>query len=189
MLNHPTSYRLFTIVSMASAGETDEDRPRDFLNDLMRAIDREVTRQAALAVERSGIRGLTPAHGRLMAELEPSGTRPSQLAARLGVTKAAVGQLLVKLEKKGLIVRVRDPDDGRAVIVRPTEKAKTAYRTARTALVAIEKEWRARLGDANAIALERSLLSLKAWLDETANPIRNDLRGGLAHSATRSPRG
>ncbi len=134
----------------------------------MRAIDREVTRQAALAVERSGIRGLTTAHGRLMAELEPEGTRPSQLAARLGVTKAAVGQLLDKLEKKGLVVRSRDPADGRAVIVRPTEKATVAYRSARKAIGAIEMDWKLRLGEARAAALERSLLSLKAWSDESA---------------------
>ena len=172
-------------MSTASSREGGEDRPREFLNDLMRAIDREATRQAAWAVERSGIRGLTVAHGRLMAELDPAGTRPSQLAVRLGVTKAAVGQLLDKLEKKGLIVRARDPDDGRAVIVRPTEKAKTAYRTARAALVAIESEWRVRLGEAGAAALERSLLSLKAWSNESASPSRDEPQGGLADSANR----
>jgi len=143
------------------------DRPRDFLNDLMRAIDREVTRQAALAVERSGIRGLTAAHGRLMAELEPAGTRPSQLAARLGVTKAAVGQLVDKLEKKGLVVRAPDPEDGRAVIIRPTEKAKLAYLTARKAIIAIEAEWRERLGGTSTGSFERTLLKLKAWSEES----------------------
>ena len=155
-------------MSRAGSGTHDADRSREFLNDLMRAIDREVTRQAALAVERSGIRDLTAAHGRLMAELEPAGTRPSQLAARLGVTKAAVGQLVDKLEKKGLVVQSQDPEDGRAVIVRPTEKAKLAYQSARKAIMAIETEWRVRLGGARAAALERTLLSLKAWSEESA---------------------
>jgi len=154
-------------MSRARSRAAGGDRPRDFLNDLMRAIDREVTRQAALAVERSGIRGLTAAHGRLMAELEPAGTRPSQLATRLGVTKAAVGQLVDKLEKKGLVVRAPDPQDGRAVIVRPTEKAKMAYQTARKAIMAIETEWKVRLGDARAGAFERTLLRLKAWSEES----------------------
>jgi DNA-binding MarR family transcriptional regulator len=133
----------------------------------MRDIDREVTRQAAVAVERTGIRGLTAAHGRLMAELEPAGTRPSQLAARLGVTKAAVGQLVDKLEKKGLVAQARDPEDGRAVIVRPTEKAKMAYQTARKAIIAIETEWKVLLGDSRAGAFERTLLRLKAWSQES----------------------
>jgi DNA-binding MarR family transcriptional regulator len=153
-------------VSRARAQAAAEDGPRDFLNDLMRAIDREVTRQAAMAVERSGIRGLTAAHGRLMAELEPSGARPSQLATRLGVTKAAVGQLLDKLEKKGLVVTAPDPNDGRAVIVKPTEKAKVAYVAARKAIIAIEAEWRVRLGDAKSDALARTLRTLKAWSDQ-----------------------
>ena len=121
-------------------------------------------------MERSGIRGLTAAHGRLMAELEPAGTRPSRLAARLGVTKAAVGQLLTKLEKKGLVVRVQDPEDGRAVMVRPTEKAKIAYQTARKAIMEIEAEWRVRLGDARTAAFERTLHRLKEWSDETSRP-------------------
>jgi DNA-binding MarR family transcriptional regulator len=133
----------------------------------MRDIDREVTRQAAVAVERTGIRGLTAAHGRLMAELEPAGTRPSQLAARLGVTKAAVGQLVDKLEKKGLVAQARDPEDGRAVIVRPTEKAKMAYQTARKAIIAIETEWKVLLGDSRAGAFERTLLRLKVWSQES----------------------
>ncbi len=154
-------------MSRARSQAAGADRSRDFLNDLMRAIDREVTHQAALAVERSGIPGLTAAHGRLMAELDPAGSRPSQLAARLGVTKAAVGQLVDKLEKKGLVVRARDPEDGRAVIVRPTEKAKMAYQTARKAIIAIEAEWRVRLGDARAGAFERTLLRLKAWSEES----------------------
>jgi DNA-binding MarR family transcriptional regulator len=154
-------------MSRARPRADDANQSRDFLNDLMRAIDREVTRQASLAVERSGIRGLTAAHGRLMAELEPTGTRPSQLAGRLGVTKAAVGQLVDKLEKNGLVVREGDPEDGRAVIIRPTEKANMAYRTARKAITAIETEWKLQLGDARARAFERTLLRLKAWSEES----------------------
>lgn len=159
----------------------------------MRAIDREVTRQAALAVERSGIRGLTTAHGRLMAELDPSGSRPSELAARLGVTKAAVGQLLERLEKNGLVVRAPDPKDGRAVIVRPTEKAKMAYQTARKAITAIETEWRVALGDARSDAFERTLLKLKAWSEESErdNPghhIGRRQRGAQTQTSRPEPR-
>ena len=91
----------------------------------------------------------------------------SELAARLGVTKAAVGQLVDKLEKKGLVVRAPDPEDGRAVIVRPTERAKIAYQAARKAIIAIETEWTVRLGDARARAFERTLLNLKAWSEES----------------------
>ena len=125
-------------MSRARPRADDANQSRDFLNDLMRAIDREVTRQASLAVERSGIRGLT-----------------------------AVGQLVDKLEKNGLVVREGDPEDGRAVIIRPTEKANMAYRTARKAITAIETEWKVQLGDARAGAFERTLLRLKAWSEES----------------------
>lgn len=139
------------------------NRPRAFLNDLMRAIDREVTRRANDAVARSGVKGLSAAHGRLMSEMDPSGSRPSQLAERIGVTKAAVGQLLIRLQESGMVERAADPTDGRAAIVRPTPRAQAAYRTARQAITEIENEWRGLLGADDLAALERCLVSLEAW--------------------------
>jgi hypothetical protein len=39
--------------------------------------------------------------------------------------------------------------------------------TARKAIIAIETEWRVRLGGARADAFERALLTLKAWSAES----------------------
>ena len=136
------------------------------MNDRMRAIDRAVTLRAGKAVERVGITGLSTAHNRLMAEMEPGGVRPSQLAERLGVTKAAVGQLIARLEENGLLRRAPDPADGRALLVKPTDKALAAYRVGRAEITAIEAEWRARLGPRNIALLERSLAILEGWARE-----------------------
>jgi DNA-binding MarR family transcriptional regulator len=152
-------------LSKSQSGPAD-DRPRAFLNDRMRAIDREVTRRAARAVELSGVSGLSAAHGRVMAEVDPRGSRPTQIAERIGVTKAAVGQLITKLERRGMLERLPDPADGRAVIVRPTERALRAYRVARLEIVAIEDEWRGRLGARGLSLLTRSLSSLESWARE-----------------------
>jgi hypothetical protein len=119
-------------LSKSQSGPAD-DRPRAFLNDRMRAIDREVTRRAARAVELSGVSGLSAAHGRVMAEVDQ---------------------------------RLPDPADGRAVIVRPTERALRAYRVARLEIVAIEDEWRGRLGARGLSLLTRSLSSLESWARE-----------------------
>lgn len=127
----------------------------------MRAIDAEVTRRANEAVGRAGIARVSPIHGRLMAELDPEGTRPTLLALRLGITKAAVGQLLARLESRGLVERSTDPADGRAVIVRPTDKARKAFSIAREVIAAIEDEWREELGSRSMAAFERDLIALE----------------------------
>lgn len=132
------------------------DRLRTFMNDRMRAIDASVTaRVHAKVLERHGGK-LGLAQARVMAELGP-GARPSEIARRQGVTKAAVGQLLAPLEKQGLVTRAADPSDRRAVIVRPTSRAERLYVVARRELNAIEAEWRKLLGARRFDELEKSL--------------------------------
>lgn len=56
--------------------------------------------------------------------------RPRQVAETLGVTEAAVSQLLDRLVARGLVYRERDPDDGRGRVLYLTEEARTALRDA-----------------------------------------------------------
>jgi DNA-binding MarR family transcriptional regulator len=99
----------------------------------------------------------------VMAELAGAGARPSQLAARLGVTRAAAGQLVARLEERGLVELVPDPEDGRATIVKPTEAARSAYRAARAAISDIESEWTRVLGRRRMAVLAESLSMLTEW--------------------------
>ena len=46
----------------------------------------------------------------------------------------------------GLVQRYRDPDDGRAVLVRPTAAAELGYETARRCLADVEDAWAAQVG-------------------------------------------
>lgn len=67
------------------------------------------------------------AHTRLFPYLDlTGGTRPSELAARSGVSKQNLNYLLNELEKMGYLTRVADPDDGRAKLVQVTEAGRTA---------------------------------------------------------------
>lgn len=56
---------------------------------------------------------------------KPSGTRPRAIVQGTGLSSASTSELLGRLENRGLIVRLSDADDGRAVIVRPTEAGRT----------------------------------------------------------------
>ena len=69
----------------------------------------------------------TIAHTRLFPHLDlVEGTRPSDLAARSGVSKQNLNHLLNDLEKMGYLARCPDPDDGRARLVKVTESGREA---------------------------------------------------------------
>jgi len=148
---------------------TGQDRPRRFLTDRMRAIDAAVTGRVHREILRHHDGRLGIAHARLMADLGP-GARPTDLARTLGITKAAVGQLLNMLEAQGLVERAPDPSDGRAQLVRATAKARRLYRIGRRELDRIESEWLAILGARGLAALERALVQLDRWRDVSAKP-------------------
>lgn len=56
--------------------------------------------------------------------------RPRQVAETLGVTEAAVSQLLDRLVARGLVYRERDPEDRRGRVLYLTDDARTALRDA-----------------------------------------------------------
>ena len=87
----------------------------------------------------------------------PQGARPSELAARLGVSKQALNYLLGELERLGYLERRADPDDGRSRRIALTRRGEDAGRTMRDAVVELEREWEARLGPKR-FALLRELL-------------------------------
>ncbi len=52
---------------------------------------------------------------------ERDGTRVGELASHMGVTPGTMSINIDRLERKGYVVRIGDPDDGRRVLVRLTE--------------------------------------------------------------------
>ena len=59
-----------------------------------------------------------PAHTALFPHLDFHGVRLTDLAARAGVTKQAIGQLVDDLEAVGMVERIGDPADKRAKRIR-----------------------------------------------------------------------
>ena len=141
----------------------DPTRPHRFLVDRMRSIESRVTESVhARVVAELGTKDLRVGHARLLAELG-EGVRPSDLAARLGVTKGAIGQLVDRLEQRGYVTRDPDPTDRRAYLIRPTARAHAGYVVSRQALIAIEDQWRRVLGSRLMDELETALEKLDDW--------------------------
>ena len=108
---------------------------------------------------------LRPAHTRLLPHLTMEGVRLTDLAAKLGVTKQAVGQLVADLESMGVVATVPDPDDARAKRVRLTPKGIQGIHQGLAVLREIEGEIEAALGAKAMGALREALLATLGVLE------------------------
>ena len=58
----------------------------------------------------------------MFGNIDPEGSRLTELAERARMTKQSVGEVATDLEQRGYVERVPDPADGRAKIIRLTER-------------------------------------------------------------------
>src|SRR5215207_3518077 len=90
----------------------------------------------------------------------PQGARPSELAARLRMTKQAVNYLLGELERLDYLKRQADADDLRSKRVALTPRGKSAIRVIREAVGAMETTWAQQRGPRRFAQLRSLLLDL-----------------------------
>jgi DNA-binding MarR family transcriptional regulator len=76
----------------------------------------------------------------------PQGERPSDLAARLRISKQALNHLLGQLEHLGYLERRPDPDDKRSKRIALTPRGTRAATTIREAVAEMEDAWKQQLG-------------------------------------------
>jgi DNA-binding MarR family transcriptional regulator len=128
-----------------------------------------------------GEEGLRPKHGAVIANIDAAGTRPSVLADRAGITRAAMGELIDELEAAGYVRRVPDPVDRRAKLIKPTAKTLARQELARQVNTEVEAAYQERLGVSRYRQLRRSLADLVALTGsgaEVAQPPATPPRGG-----------
>lgn len=93
-----------------------------------------------------GFDDLRRAHAAVFPILD-GGSTVSVLAQRAGMTKQAMGELVLYLEQHGYVSREPDPADGRAKLVRPTQRGLRVIEMARSLAPALEKRVAALIGD------------------------------------------
>lgn len=137
---------------------------------LGRLADEEALRRIAAAGGPAS--RLRSAHTRLFPHVALEGTRPSEVARRLGVSKQAVGQLLDELIEMGVFEKIADPDDRRAVRIRWSARGRQAMLHGLGVLGGLERELAEALGDEGMSALrallQRALERAEAWRGEGA---------------------
>lgn len=102
-------------------------------------------------------------HGCVFGNIDPEiGSRLTDLADRAHMTKQSVGEVVTDLEQRGYVERVPDPDDGRAKIIRLTERGHAALVVGRGLIDNIERDWADQFGEERIAALRDALEAVTA---------------------------
>jgi DNA-binding MarR family transcriptional regulator len=105
-----------------------------------------------------GFPEVRPSYGSVLVPLfEQDGLRLGELAARARLSKQAITGLVKLCEDDGLVVRERDPDDGRAFRLRLSERGRDVRAVAEAVAGELEDELVRSLGNDDYQALERAL--------------------------------
>jgi DNA-binding MarR family transcriptional regulator len=107
-----------------------------------------------------GFDDLDAAHLSVFQYPGPQGARPTELAARLRISKQALNYLLGELERLDYLERRPDPDDLRSKRVALTRRGTSAVRVIREAVGEVETAWAEQLGPKRFSQLRGLLLEL-----------------------------
>jgi DNA-binding MarR family transcriptional regulator len=155
-------------VGSASFAQELEARKRASTAQLLMRCARLVNeRGMARAAEKFGI-PVRAAHMSLFPHLDLAGTRQTELARRMGVSKQAVHQLVAELVGLGVLSQEPDPADGRALLVRFTPAGARSLFDGLAVLNELEVAMRGALGAQRMDALHDTLEQLSDWLDAPA---------------------
>jgi len=125
-----------------------------------------IARTARRLRQESGL-DLTSTQVAALSVLERNGPHtPSELAAHERIQRPTATRLIARLERRGLVVRTRDPHDGRVSVIALTEEGRrlvVEQRSRKTAFLARRIE---QLEPEERELLERAALLLERMLDE-----------------------
>ena len=128
-----------------------------YVGAMMRHVWQWVREQIYAGVVAAGYDDLNPAHVGLIRYPTLEGLRPTALADEVVITKQSVNDLLGHLEGRGYLVRVPDPADGRARVIRLTAKGRRLGRTVNAEAQAAELRIAEILGPRRFAQLRSSL--------------------------------
>ncbi|HTU78621.1 MAG TPA: MarR family winged helix-turn-helix transcriptional regulator [Solirubrobacteraceae bacterium] len=137
-------------------------RRREDLLALLFSVANGLVDDVQTRMEQAGYGDVRRAHGCVFSNIEPDGLRLTDLAERAEMTKQGVGEAVSDLERLGYAERARDPSDGRAKIIRLTERGSDAQAAAFEIIAEIEREWARRYGAERVQEMRALLLELSA---------------------------
>ena len=114
---------------------------------LLNEVKVAAVRKLFARLQEEGFEHIREGHGCVFGFIDiEHGSRLTELAERAGLTKQAVGEAATELERLGYVERVPDPTDGRAKIIKLTDRGMEAVIKGRRIFAEIEREWAEQIG-------------------------------------------
>jgi DNA-binding MarR family transcriptional regulator len=148
---------------MTSVNDGYPDHIFQLLDFALSALRDDLTASFAGSADSSSIallRGLRSSQIRLLSLTPEEGMRVTDLAERAGMTKQSLGEFAGAIEELGLMESVRDPQDRRVRILRPTSRGRKVVKISDRAIRAMEARWREEIGPRRWDAMRRTLLAI-----------------------------
>jgi DNA-binding MarR family transcriptional regulator len=124
---------------------------------LLFKASRLLNEEAIARIQSRGAPSFRVSYTALFPHISFEGTRATEIAKKVGITKQAVGQMLSDLEDMKVIERIQDPTDKRAHLVRFTAFGRDALLHGMSVLSEIEGELQTSMGEEKMSALRDSL--------------------------------
>lgn len=150
-----------------------EDRtgqPERMLGALLRLPSQAIAARVLSDLHAAGFDDLRSSHLVVFQQLPWDGGRVTELAERAQITKQSMSALVDHLIVGGYLERAADPRDGRARVLRRTERGWAVERAARESIRALEAEWAAALGAERLAECRAFLADLADLLDAASAP-------------------
>ncbi|HEY1653062.1 MAG TPA: MarR family transcriptional regulator [Acidimicrobiales bacterium] len=151
---------------------------------LLRAARGAYAQAMRAALADVGVEDLPRNGAFILAGIDPSGGRRTDLPPQLGVTKQAVSNVIEALVVKGYVERGADPDDRRRIALELTERGQMAAEAVQRGIGVIDDEVRGRLTPGQVESMRSGLLALAQIKGE-----RKEAGTGRGRSARQVRRG
>ncbi len=113
---------------------------------------------------RAGFTELTSAHNAVFATLGPEGSRAADMAARIGITRQSMGEVVRDMVRLGILEMVEDPSDRRAKLVRYTSYGERVAQEGFNHIMEVEKAFRDEFGAEDLETTRKVLLRVREML-------------------------
>ncbi|HEX2916556.1 MAG TPA: MarR family transcriptional regulator [Chloroflexia bacterium] len=143
-----------------------EKRPLN-LAQLLRIPFQALVTELHERLEKVGYGDIRPTHTIIFALVGTEGIRLTDLAERAQLTKQLVNYLVTAMEERNYVERIPDPEDGRAKLVRLTEKGQAAAAAGRSIIQSIEQEWADLVG-------KDAMSDIRTNLEQLVKAVRHD---------------
>ncbi|HEY4027548.1 MAG TPA: MarR family transcriptional regulator [Candidatus Dormibacteraeota bacterium] len=122
------------------------DRPTP-LSVLLSAAERALAVEVEGGLRAAGYTDLRAAHAQVFVAIDVEGSRLTDLAARAGMTKQAMGELVRYLEQHGYLEVEPDSRDRRAKVIRPTPAGRRAHEISVSMVSETDRRLADRIGE------------------------------------------